>query len=283
MVDRLLRPVRANAGIEADYRRRLHRLVQMMEKSVKYWVHAAYKGNEPATVTLAHDDVISVPESLAMDALDYALAMDESAVAALRRVIRALVRRWQRNFNEAADELAKYFSREIATRSDNALRRTLKQGGYSVPFTQTPVMRDALNAVIAENVGLIRSIPREYLRDIEGAVMRAAAAGRDLSQLTADVQRIGGVTRRRATLIARDQTNKATTYMTRARQIDVGIDEGIWRHSHAGKVPRPTHVAQDGKRFSLRDGWRDPAIDKLIFPGTEINCRCFWTPVIKGM
>jgi SPP1 gp7 family putative phage head morphogenesis protein len=262
MPDKLLKPIIANAGLEAAYRRRLHRLIEMMERSTHYWVKAAYRGNEPATV---------------------ALAQDESAIAALRRVIRALARRWQRNFNEAAKELAEHFSKDVSDRTDAALKRMLKKGGYSVTFRRTPVMRDALNAVIAQNVGLIRSIPREYLKEVEQAVMRSAAAGRDLKQLTDDIEQIGGVTRRRAAFIALDQTNKASTYMTRARQLDVGIDEGLWKHSHAGKTPRPTHLANDGKRFSLRYGWPDPALGgKRIWPGTEPRCRCFWVPIVKG-
>lgn len=261
MPEKALKPVRSNLGIEADYRRRLHRLIEQMEHSTAYWTKAAWNQNEPETVSLA---------------------MDESAIATLRRVLRALARRWQRNFNEAADDLARYFSQSIADRTDAQLRAILKKGGYSVRFKQTPVMRDALNSVIAQNVGLIRSIPRSYLGDIEQAVMRAAAAGRDLRRLTDDIERIGGVTRRRATFIASDQTNKATSYMTRARQLDVGIDEGVWRHSHAGKVPRPTHLANDGKRFSLKDGWLDPAVNERILPGVLPNCRCYWVPVVKG-
>jgi len=90
------------------------------------------------------------------------------------------------------------------------------------------------------------------------------------------------VTRRRAEFIASDQNSKATSNLRRVREIELGLDEAIWIHSHAGKVPRPTHVANDGKKFSLKDGWLDPAINKRIWPGTEPRCRCSWRPLIKG-
>ena len=64
--------------------------------------------------------------------------------------------------------------------------------------------------------------------------------------------------------------------MTRARQVEVGITEAIWMHSHAGKEPRPTHVANDGKRYKVAEGWfdPDPRVRRHIVPGELINCRC---------
>ena len=103
----------------------------------------------------------------------------------------------------------------------------------------TTPMNNALQATITENVGLIRSIPERYFTEVEGLVMRSVARGRDLSYLTDELQKRYGITRRRAALIARDQNNKATSVMQAARQKSLGITQGIWRHSHAGKEPRP--------------------------------------------
>ncbi|ELV4297825.1 phage head morphogenesis protein, partial [Salmonella enterica] len=90
-----------------------------------------------------------------------------------------------------------------------------------------------------------------------------------------------GITRRRAALIARDQNNKATSVMQSARQRSVGITEGIWRHSRAGKTWRPSHVKANGKRFDLRKGM---FLDgKWVLPGEEINCKCGWEAVISGL
>ena len=38
----------------------------------------------------------------------------------------------------------------------------------------------------------------------------------------------------------------------------MGVDEALWLHSHAGKEPRPTHLANDGKRYKISEGWYDP-------------------------
>jgi uncharacterized protein with gpF-like domain len=77
--------------------------------------------------------------------------------------------------------------------------------------------------------------------------MRSVQSGRDLVQLTKDMQEQFGVTHRRAAFIARDQNNNATAAMTRARQDELRLNEAIWVHSGAGKHPRPTHVAMQAR------------------------------------
>jgi uncharacterized protein with gpF-like domain len=72
--------------------------------------------------------------------------------------------------------------------------------------------------------------------------------------------------------------------MNRARQEELGITEAVWLHSHAGKKPRPTHLANHGKRYNVAEGWfdPDPKVRKHIWPGELINCRCVSKSVVKG-
>lgn len=114
--------------------------------------------------------------------------------------------------------------------------------------------------------------------------MRGVQTGRDLAQITTDLQEQHGVTRRRAAFIARDQSNKATASLTRARQIEAGLTEAIWVHSGGGKEPRPSHLkaGRDKARYDIREGWYDPHEGKHILPGELINCRCVSRAVVKG-
>jgi SPP1 gp7 family putative phage head morphogenesis protein len=256
--EKVLPPVRANAGIEAKYRRMLFKMVDAMHESVVYWVESAYRNNEPE------------------------MALDESPAAALNSAVKKLTRRWQRNFNRASKRMADYFSEDVSERTDGVLRRILADSGWSVDFKMTPAMNDVFAATVNENVSLIKSIPQRYLSQVEGMVARSVSTGRDLGQLSKDLQEQLGVTKRRAALIARDQNAKATSAFTRVRQTELGIEEAIWVHSSAGKVPRPTHVKNDGKKYRVSEGWLDPAVDKRIFPGELINCRCFSRSVIPG-
>ena len=146
----------------------------------------------------------------------------------------------------------------------------------------TRTMQDVLRASVQANVALIKSIPAQYLSSVEGSVMRAAQSGRDLAALSKDLREHYGVTQRRAAFIALDQMNKASSAMAAARQQELGIKEAIWRHSYAGREPRPSHQANDGKRFDLKTGWFDPHEKKWILPGELPRCRCFMTPVLRG-
>lgn len=221
-------------------------------------------------------------------------ASAESAAQALREAlavpadvlglsIKQLADRWLKKFDEASGKLAKYFTNDVSKRTDARMKRILKDGGISVPFKMTQAQEDIAQATIQQNVALIKSIPQQYLTNVEGMVMRSVQVGGDVGKLVADLQKEFGVTKRRAKLIAIDQNNKATSAFQRARQVELGIVEAVWMHSYAGKEPRPTHVAMNGKRYDVTKGMWDPAVKEFIFPGQLINCRCTSKSVVAGL
>lgn len=257
--EKILRPVFPNAGIAAAYRRKLDALVAEMAASYAYFLKAQYRQTPPA------------------------LAQDASPAEELRRELRKLGRRWEERFDDAAAKLARWFATSAARRSEDALKKILRDAGISVRFQMTPAMRDILAATVTANVGLVKSIPSQYHSQVENLVMRSVTEGRNLGFLTDELEKRYGITRRRAAFIASDQNNKTTAMLSRARQLSVGLEEAIWLHSGGGRHPRPTHIRNSGKKFSLRDGWPDPALKgKRIWPGTEPNCRCVSKPVVSG-
>lgn len=251
----ILRPVQSNAGIQAAYRKRLDALIDEMNASILYWVGAAYKRT--------------------------GIAQDESATAMMRRALRKVSRQWQDRFDMGADDLAKWFAQKTKSYSDVALTSILKDAGFSVEFKMTTAMNDAYQAVIGENVNLIKSIASQHLTQVETMVMQSVQQGRDLSTLSKQLQARYGVTKRRAALIARDQNNKATAVVTRVRQQGLGITTAIWRHSHAGKTPRPSHVKADGQEYDIAKGMYLDG--HWTWPGVEINCRCVSRSVVPGL
>jgi len=261
--ERLLRPVHPNAGITAEYRRKLDDLIGEMNRSVLYWLAAKYRANEPRLI---------------------ALGEDETPADALQRAMSELTKRWLKRFDEAAPKLADWFAKSTAKRSQAALRKIMKDAGFTVEWKMTPAARDVMDATINAQVSLIKSIPQHYLAQVEGMVMRSVQTGRDLGQLTDDIEREFGVTRRRAAFIALDQNNKATASMTRARQLEVGVTEAIWVHSGGGKEQRRTHLkaGRDRQRYEVAEGWYDPDVKKFILPGELPNCRCVARAVVPG-
>ncbi|MDE2426238.1 MAG: phage head morphogenesis protein [Elusimicrobia bacterium] len=249
---------RASAGIAAHYRRRLEDIADELNQSVIDELLKIYRRGT------------AVEDLMAADA-----APDD-----LRRAVERLRSRWFKKLDRVADRLAEHFGKSVVDRSDEQLKKVLRNGGISVKFQMGAPARDVLKSVVAENVSLIRSIPEQYLTQVEGAVMRSVAAGRDLKSLSDELQYQFGVTKRRAALIARDQNNKATGAIQQVRLVEAGIYKALWRHSMAGKVPRPTHLANDGNEYDVRRGWWDPAERQWIYPGYLINCRCWAQPIL---
>ena len=255
-----IRPIWPNAGSRQRYQRCMLALIREMADSVAYWLEAQRK---------------AAPPILAKDALPSAEMQDE---------VQRLFEQWRKRFEAEAPKMAGAFVRSQFSATNSAMRQALKDAGWSVEFTMTPAMRDAFEASLAENVGLIKSIPARYLQEVEGIVMRNYAAGRDLKSMAAEIRGRYKVTANRAVLIARDQSNKCNAVVQEARQTELGIVEGQWLHSHAGKMPRPTHVAMNGKRYLISKGMWDSAAKKWIHPGELIGCRCVgrsvlpWTP-----
>lgn len=259
--EKTLKPVYPNAGIEAAYRKRLRKLIEEMNRSVAYWLKASYRKNEPEI-----------------------MAADEVPAAELQKAINRLTKQWQKKFDEAAPKLAAHFAQSVKGRSDLALKKILKDAGFAIEFDQTRVMTDVMRATINQNVALIKSIPERYFTDVQGAVMRSVQTGRDLKSLTDEIEKTYGIARRRAAFIASDQTNKATSALSRVRRNELQLYEAEWVHSGGGKDKRPTHVkaGRDRVRYDIRKGWYDPAVKRFIHPGEEPGCKCVSRAVIKG-
>lgn len=242
------RAVKPNSGVEARYRRQLDALIKEMGNSVEYWIRAQYRKDGPV------------------------MAQDASPSKLMQQMLKDLGKRWIKRFNDMAAKIADGFASGTLKAHDSAFKSALADAGWTVDFKMTAATRDVLNASIGENVALIKSIPQQYLSKVEGVVMRSFVQGRDLSTMTQDLQREFGVTKRRAAFIARDQSNKLTAAATRARRMELGITEAIWMHSHAGKEPRPDHVAANGKRFNIAEGCLISG--EYLQPGQLIGCRC---------
>lgn len=262
---RLLPAIHPNAGLSAKYERYLDQLIERMQKSLTYFLRAGYRKTPPR------------------------LAQDASPAVEFIWELRRLGRRWQARFDEAAVKLGEWFSRTVFQRSDAALKQILKEAGWTVEFRQTANVTDTLRATIGNQVNLIRSIGTQHLTDVAGMVLRSVQSGGDLEGLTKGLELAYGVTRRRVSLIARDQNNKATATITRVRQQELGITKARWVHTAAGKEPRPHHVAFSkgefgGPIYVVAEGAPGMADNGgYSHPGWEINCRCISRSIIPGL
>lgn len=235
-------------------------LIDEMHNSIQYWLKAAYRKTPPRMAKLADQ------------------AQDAAPVKSILQQLNELSERWIKRFDDESKGIADLYLKKMFSTSEKSFTNALKDAGWAVEFKMTPVMRDAFQASLAENVGLIKSIPEKYLQQVQGVVTRSYSAGRDLESMVADLKELYPEASRRAVLIARDQSNKANAVVNRARSLELGITEAIWMHSGGGKEPRPDHVAANGKRYNIAEGCLISG--EYIQPGEEINCRCTSRPVL---
>lgn len=159
-----------------------------------------------------------------------------------------------------------------------ALKRT---AGMTVRFKMTPGEQSVIDAIVRESVASIHSIAEKHFVGVEQAVMRSVLRGGDMSTLSIELREVYGMTYSEAAHIARNLNSRVTGLLARARFMELGLTEGIWKHSGGGKVPRPEHVAMSGKRFSLEEGAFLEGV--WTWPGVEIDCRCVMGPYIPGV
>ena len=248
------RPVHANVGIRMGYRASMLSLIGEMNASIEFWLTQQYHAAPPLQ------------------------AMDASPAREMQKRFQVLAKKWIKRFEKEAPEIVQKYVYAQYAATDSAMRMALKDVGFAVNFTMTPAMRDALTASLNENVSLIKSIPSQYLQQVEGVISRAYASGQNLKQMTDRLRKLYPKTADRAVIIARDQTNKANAVVVKARQLELGIKDAIWIHSHGGKVPRPDHLAANGRQYKIAEGCLISG--QMIQPGELINCRCVSRPVL---
>ena len=254
-------PLHYPAALEARYRNELDRLIAPMVRQYEREMRLLWRQYGPE------------------------MAMDASLASQARIALRRLQDRFARLFAKRAPTIVDKLLGRIDKAAANSLEQSLKQlsGGVTLKVAAMPgALAEAMKASAIENVALIKSIPAQYHERIEGAVMRSIQSGGEgRKTLFDEIENIGGMSRRRAELIARDQTAKITTVMHKERAKAAGIRKFRWLHSSASASPRHKHVEANGKIFEYDN---PPAIgDKgqRVLPGQEISCRCVAVPVLE--
>lgn len=138
---------------------------------------------------------------------------------------------------------------------------------------------EALQQWVQENIDLISTIPKGTLDKMQDIVYDGYTNGRTTTDMVKDIQRVYGVSKRHAVLIARDQTAKLNGRIQQYQQMDAGIEEYIWCTTGDERV-RESHRALNGQKFR----WDDPPENsegRTCHPGEDYQCRCIGRPVFK--
>lgn len=141
-------------------------------------------------------------------------------------------------------------------------------------YREEPWLVDLQTNWVAQNVGLIKSIPTQMLEKVQVIVRQGVMQGTAPSEIAKQIQELTGVTSKRAKLIARDQTGKANAALSESRITSLGINEYYWETSHDERV-RPAHAESQGDLLNFETG--NPK-DQNLNPGQPIQCRCWARP-----
>lgn len=265
-----------NEGIRIEYEKKLLALVKRMTEETERRITSLFK-NSDATRYFKHQKQVA--------------AQDDTIYNQSKNLLAELNKKFDRLFNLNAKSAAQKMVDNADNVSASSLSASLKAlSGFTIGVDFIPKsLGPVINASIAENVALIKSIPDKYFSDITQSVMRSITTGNGLSDLVPDIQKYTSQTKRRVKNIATDQTRKAYNTINKHRMMAVGYKKFKWLHSGGGQHPRRSHQAMNGKIFSFNNlpivnkeqvdrGYEEP---RRGIPGSEIFCGCTMTPVYE--
>ena len=184
---------------------------------------------------------------------------------------------------------AELLAREWTDKELNNLYRYV-YGSYKSSFPNMSVSGEyyeqIMNAVINENLTLIKSIPQEVLKDMQVALSQGIISGNQ-KELIKNLKRIKGVNKDRAVFIARDQVHKAVESFKQVQNTALGIEYYEWLTADDERVSSGIGGHAQNNHRIFKYGSNEAIIShsaKRGFyygkPGDRPNCRCIAVGVI---
>lgn len=263
-----------NVSLELRYKRKLDALVKEMVQETKKEIRKLFK-DETAKAFIKQQKK--------------AIALDANLGSQAKKVMNYLTNKFSKLFALKATGLADQLLNNVSKTSKSALHSSLKQlsGGLSLKTGIIPKgYEDIGQAIIAENVSLIKSIPEKYLGDVTGSVMRSITTGQGMADLVPEILKYEGQTYRKAKLIALDQTRKAYQTVSKQKLVALGVKRFEWVHTRGSASPRESHEKISGHIFTFEHLEAEqaalgvPERDRGL-PSHPVNCRCVINPIIE--
>lgn len=258
--ERPIRGLRPSARARAEYEAWLVGVIRSMERDVKKDILPAIK---LAIVDSPADDIQGSIDRLASKYEMSSKFFESNAATFVSKVDKANARAFERSLPDG-------FGVD--------LMRIIRSTG------ETEKLKNNVRA----NVALIKTISSEYFSKVERAIwLELSGSSPSRKSLTEKLVSIGGVSRARAKMIARDQTSKINAQLTIERAQSIGTGEFIWHTAEdervvgnpgglypSGNRIHGNHYKRNGKRYKFGEQPADG------YPGEPIGCRCWMEPVV---
>lgn len=257
------KPLRPNIGIGDDFSRPTLRLITLMYEDAKRELAKTFKES------------------------NFKEAMDASISSQSRIILNALLKKWQKRFDDIAKTSVERMIKRTIINSSITLGLSFKELGENFKIDTTfsnLQLQEVIKASTQEAANLIKLIPQRFLNDVQGQVMRSITTGKGMEDLVPYMHKMYQGNIKRARNTALDQTRKAYQSINTSRLKTLGVKSFIWIHSGGGKKPRPEHVKMSGNEYNFND---PPIIGTMYgeevrgLPGDLPNCRCICKPVIN--
>lgn len=132
--------------------------------------------------------------------------------------------------------------------------------------------QDYIKSRIETNTTLIKNLKSQYIEELNIELKYSYEQGRPSSQLAKEIERRFGITKRRAKLIARNETKNTNSQLNKKQAMELGFGNPRWQTMMDGRE-RPEHAKHNGKEYQFGVGLPDGDGGKEE-PGDAINCRC---------
>lgn len=255
-----------NAGYAAQYRREIRKLIRAMHEDTRREIWALYD--------VAAKD--AKPKKGKRKTL-------VDAMAVLRK-------RWYKVFEKRAREMSRWLAGRVMKRTRKDIMNQLKAIGLAITPNYSDSEKVLINNIVQNGVDLIKTIPRDYLREVQEVVGQAVKQGGDRHAIWENIKdkfdhpliQTEEQAERRAELIAGDQVQKATQEFALNNAQAYGATKGEWIHIPGEKTSRITHIHFDGEVFDLNKGLYDDDVGEYVLPGQLIYCRCTFQAIFPG-
>lgn len=238
---------RKAAGRSYVQTRKIERFYSAQLRKIARHVGELIKGSPTGTVAEA-DRVATALGS-------YAKLIEPWAKATGERMLAEVSRSDRHAWRQRSAEMSRLLERELSTAPTGA----------------------AFRDILASQVDLITSIPREAGERVQGLVRESMVSGGRAAAIAEEIARSGEVAQSRAETIARTEVSTAASVLTEVRSQHAGSTGYIWRTAGDGDV-RPSHAAMEGRFVA----WASPpTLDGMKgHAGRFPNCRCYPEPVL---
>lgn len=269
--------MRPNKSTGISYNAQLQRLVRAIKNDIDRELIPLVKGLAPQ---YSEDSLIDlVRDGETFDVMTIRKLTKDGWVSDITNAIARVVNKWTGiEFDSLANQTAYQFVNNADSVNKRKFDSSMKSMGISV-FSESSALDEMLQGAVYDNTQLIKSIPAQYLKQVESAILTNMRAGLRPSAIVKELQSQFGVTERRAKFIARDQTAKVNGDINKKRQTSAGFEYFQWLDSDDSRV-RDRHEAIANKVTAYGRGiyrWDNPPLNdngEQIIPGSDYNCRC---------